>query len=184
MFTSRNNQKWLDDLPKILHAYNHSVHRVIKTKPANVNEENAIIIWERLYGKDKRYKSTLKNIEKSDLVRISKVKGQFEKGYLPNWSREEFIVDDTNKKYLPTMVCLKDYHGDVIEGRFYADEIQKIKREKDDDVYAVEKVIQQKRRNGEIWYLVKWLGYDDTFNSWVRKSDIVQVFHNEDNDSE
>ena len=82
------------------------------------------------------------------------------------------------------MVSVRDYHGGVIEGRFYADEIQKIKREKDDDVYAVEKVIQQKRRNGEIWYLVKWLGYDDTFNSWVRKSDIVQVFHNEDNDSE
>ena len=82
MFTSRNNQKWLDDLPKILHAYDHSIHRVIKTKPANVNEENAITIWERLYGNGKSYKSTLKNIEKGDLVRISKVKRQFLKGYL------------------------------------------------------------------------------------------------------
>ena len=67
MFTSRNNHKWLDELPKIVHAYIHSVRRVIKKNPANVNEESAIIISERLYGKDKRCKSTMKKIVKAIL---------------------------------------------------------------------------------------------------------------------
>ena len=52
MFTSHNNQKWLDDLPKTLNAYNYSLPRVTKPKSYNVNEENAITIWERLYRKD------------------------------------------------------------------------------------------------------------------------------------
>ena len=179
MFTSNNNQKWLDALQSIVHAYNHAIHRVIKMKPADVNKENAMLVWERLYGKDKRHMSTLKNkIRRGDRVRISKVKGQFEKGYLPNWSREEFTVKDVNTKFLPTMVTLKDYHDEDIEGGFYADEIQKIIRDADNDEYAVEKVIRQQRRHGVIWYFVKWLGYDDSFNSWIRKSDVTHVYNN------
>lgn len=178
-FTSRNTRKWLDILPKIVHAYNHSKHRIIGTTPASVNAQNGMIIWERLYGKDPpRHHARIDKIKKGDLVRISKVKGQFEKGYLPNWSREEFIVDKINNKFSPAMVSLKDHRGEVIEGNFYIDEIQKIRRQRDDDVYEVEKVIRQKRENGEVWYFVKWLGYDDSFNSWVRKRDVTQVFNN------
>ena len=178
IFTSRNNHKWLDVLPDVVKAYNQSRHRVIKMKPADVNKENAMLVWERLYGKDKRRIRTINNVSEGDLVRVSGIKGQFEKGYLPNWSREEFVVDKMNDKFLPTMVILRDLHGEPIEGAFYADEIQKIDRDKDDDVYDVEKVIRQKKQNGEIWYLVKWLGYDNSFNSWVRKRDITQVFEN------
>ena len=156
----------------------HCKHRVIKMKPADVNEENAALVWERLYGKDERYKRTIKGFEKDDRVRISKVKGQFEKGYLPNWSREEFFVDRINDKFIPSMVTLKDYKGEEIEGNFYSDEIQKIRRDRDDDNYEVEKVLQQKRQNGEVWYLVKWLGYPNDFNSWVRKRDVTAVFDN------
>ena len=181
-FTSRNTYKWLEVLPKIVHAYNHTKHRVIKMKPADVNEENSALVWERLYGDDERYKRTIKNIQEGDTVRISKVKGQFEKGYLPNWSREEFFVDNINDKFLPSMVTLKDHHGEQIEGNFYEDEIQKIGRDPEDAVYEVEEVIRQKRKDGEIWYLVKWLGYDNDFNSWVRKRDVTAVFDNADSD--
>ena len=50
-------------------------------------------------------------------------------------------------------------------------------RDADDDIYDVEKVIRQKRKDGQIWYLVKWLGYDDSFNSWIRKNDVVRLYN-------
>ena len=183
-FTSRNTTKWLNILPEVVKAYNHAKHRVIKMKPADVNKENAQIVWNRLYGKDERNKRTIHNIEKDDRVRISKVKGQFEKGYLPNWSREEFFVDRINDKFLPSMVTLRDHKGEEIEGNFYDDEVQKITRDDDNDVYEVEKVLRQKRQNGNLWYFVKWLGYGNDFNSWIRKQDVTSIFENNDDDSE
>ena len=177
LFTSRNNNKWLEALPEIVEAYNHSKHRMIKMKPADVTEENSMLVWEHLYGNEERHRNTLKkNVKEGDTVRISKAKGLFEKGYLPNWSREEFTVDNISKKYLPTMISLKDYKGDTIEGKFYEQEIQKIERDPDDDIFDVEKVIRQKRVNGQLWYFVKWLGYDDSFNSWIRKEDVTDVY--------
>ena len=175
-FTSKNTYKWLEVLPKIVHAYNHSKHRTIKMKPSDVNEENAMLVWERLYGNDKRHRRSIHNIDEGDTVRISKAKGQFEKGYLPNWSREEFFVKSINDKFYPSMLTLKDHQGEEIQGNFYVDEIQKIGR--DNDEYEVEKIIRQKRKDGEIWYFVKWLGYDDNFNSWIRKRDVSAVYDN------
>ena len=64
------------------------------------DRDNAALVWERLYGKDLRNKKTKVDVKEADLVRISKVKGQFEKGYLPNWSREEFFVDKIHTKFL------------------------------------------------------------------------------------
>lgn len=177
LFTSRQNRKWLDDLPLVVDAYNHTYHRTIAMSPSEVTKENAMLVWEHLYGNRKRKKAKiLKNIAVGDKVRISRVKGQFEKGYLPNWSREEFIVHKHDSKMGPSMVSLRDHRGEVIEGKFYGPEIQKIHN--DDDVYDVEKVIRKKKKHGETWLLVKWLGYGDQFNSWIRESsDIVRQYN-------
>ena len=61
-----------------------------------------------------------------DQVRISRVKGTFEKGYEPNFSYEVFTVKevlDTN----PITYKLVDYHDDPIEGSFYTQELLKTK---------------------------------------------------------
>ena len=103
-------------------------------------------------------------------MRISKVKTVFEKGYLPNWTEEEFIVDSINTKHAPTMFKLRDYAGDVIDGSFYRYEIQPIAH--DDGIYLVEHILRRRWRGHEMWYFVKWRGYPSSMNSWVRQRDI------------
>ena len=68
---------------------------------------------------------------------------------------------------------LKDYQGEIIEGSFYRQEIEKVIH--DDDQYIVEKVLRSQKRRNEVWCLVKWAGYPTSMNSWVRKSDIVTL---------
>lgn len=171
-FTAENKQEWTQVLQDAVHAYNHSVHRTIKRKPADVTAD---IVGEMRDTMNERPepRQSKDDIRVGDTVRISKVKSIFEKGYLPNWTEELFTVERVIRKYKPIMYKLKDYSNEVIEGSFYRHEIQPVIKK--DDVYLVERIIRKQRRHGEMWCLVKWQGYPASMNSWVREQDVSQV---------
>ena len=53
-FTAKNTTKYIDVLQKLTYSYNHSRHRSIGMKPADVNLENESVVWQRLYGDEPR----------------------------------------------------------------------------------------------------------------------------------
>lgn len=169
-FTAKQTNVWHDKLDDFLHSYNHSVHRTIGCTPASVTPENAMDIWLKLYGNRKIPKKR-GDIRVGDRVRISKVKSVFEKGYLPNWTEEEFIVDSISTKYSPISYKLRDHNGEVIDGSFYRYEIQPIDR--DENIYRVERILKTERRGRDTWYFVHWKGYPSSMDSWIRQQDIV-----------
>ena len=93
---------------------------------------------------------------------ISKRKQEFEKGYLPGWSEDIFII---SKKFptTPVTYTIKDVANEEIIVWFYEPKLQLIIKK--DIVYDVEKVLKTRRRNDKIEYYVKWKGYLDKFNS-------------------
>ena len=97
-------------------------------------------------------------------LRISKRKQAFEKGYLPGWSEEIFII---SKKFSTTPVtyAIKDVADEDIKGRFYESELQLTIKE--DNVYDVEKVLKTRRGNGKIEYYVKWKGHQNKFKASI-----------------
>ena len=60
---------------------------------------------------------------------------------------------------------ISDLNGEPITGSFYEKELQKTTQEK----FRKEKLI---KRKGDKLY-VKWKGYDNSFNSWINKKDLV-----------
>ena len=60
---------------------------------------------------------------------------------------------------------VSDLNGEPITRRFYEKELQKSSQEK----FRIEKVL---KRKGDKLY-VKWKVYDDLFNSWIYKKDIL-----------
>ena len=60
-----------------------------------------------------------------DLVRISKKKHVFEKGYLPNFTEEVFKIRKVISNHTPHRYELEDMAGEVIKGRFAPEELQK-----------------------------------------------------------
>ncbi|GFQ69944.1 uncharacterized transposon-derived protein F54H12.3 [Trichonephila clavata] len=87
---------------------------------------------------------------------------------LGGWSDEVFRV---TKVYFsnPTTFELQDLKSKAIKGRFYAEELQKISK-RSDDYWRIEKVLKTKGIGRKKEYYVKWQGFDERFNSWVKEA--------------
>ena len=172
-FTANNTLKYIDVLQKLVRSYNHSRHRSIGMRPVDVNVENENVVWERLYG-DEGSKRGKYKFSVGDQVRISKARQTFKKGYLPNWTEEVFTIAKQIPRK-PPVYKIAHYHRDELEGTFYEEELQKVIK-RDSDYYRVEKVIKSRIRNKKKEYFVQWLGYPDSFNSWIPASNVKNIF--------
>lgn len=163
-FTYKSTSRYVDVLQDMVRAYNLSYHRTIKTTPASVTVDNENEIRANLTVRKKvpeKYK-----LDVGDKVRISQATRPFRKGYLPGWTVEIFSVKSRIPSHPPTYE-ISDYGGENIVGKFYEEELQKI-TEKADAVYNIERIIKSRKRAGVTEHFVKWQGYPEKFNSWVR----------------
>lgn len=156
-FTLNGSYRWIEVLPEIVHNYNNQRHSVIGMKPSKVTKSNEKSILNSTYKNLKVVDS--RKFKKGHLVRISRSKHVFEKGYTPNYTTELFKIDKINITN-PTTYVLKDLHDRPIRGSFYEAELQKTNQP---DVYLVEKVLRKKGQK----VFVKWLGFDSSHNSWI-----------------
>ena len=120
------------------------------------------------------------------VVRISQVKGAFEKGYAPNWSAEDFriarVVDEGKGRRQRTTYKLENRSGEPLAGYWYREELLPITANR----FMVERVLRRRpikagaRVAGDVApnenqeYLVKWVGWPAKFNTWVPQSDFVR----------
>ena len=157
--TSISKNAYIDKFDDEVNEYNNTYHRTIKIKPIDVKDNTYINIDIEANDKDPKFKV-------GDHVRISKYKTIFAKGYTPNWSEEMFVIQEIKNTVPWTYVIINELNGEEIIGTFSKKELQKISKEE----FRIEKVIKKK---GNKLY-VKWKGYDNSFNSWIDKKDLVK----------
>jgi len=166
-FTARGSYKWIDILYDLVQDYNNSKHRTIGMKPNEVTAQHEPLLREIHDRNDASRKRGVVRFKENDCVRISKIKGVFEKGYTPNWSSELYFIH----KILPSRPVtyrLRDTKGELIEGGFYNEELSKTCYK---DTYLVDKIVG--RRCNEV--LVKWYGFPSGKNTWEDVSSIESV---------
>ena len=116
--TATSKNIYYDVLDDIVNEYNNTKHNTIKMKPVDAKNNK------RVYIDEHNEKSPRYNV--GNIVRISKFKNIFAKGYTPNWSKEIFIVDKINDT-VPYTYNLQDLNEEEIIGSFYDRELQKTK---------------------------------------------------------
>ena len=126
-------------------------------KPVDVNDKKFIDCEKEVNDEDLKFKS-------GHHVRISKYENIFAKGYMPNWSEEVFIISKINNT-VPWTYVINDLNVEEIIGTFYQKELQKTNQQE----FRIEKILQRKGYN----LYVKWKDYDNSFNSWTDKKDLV-----------
>ena len=108
---------YYDVLVDVVNKYNNTKHST-NNNVKNVKNNKRVYIDEH-NEKDSRFKV-------GDIVRISKFKNIFAKGYTPNWSKELFIADKINDT-VPYAYNIQDLNDEEIIGSFYDRELQKTK---------------------------------------------------------
>ncbi len=166
-FTAKRTRKYVDVLQNFVDAYNHSQHRSIGMAPADVRPEHETKIWRKLYGDGSGITKSKKPLERGQMVRISRWKGEFEKGYMPNWSAENFHISKAIK-HPHTVYSLRDSSDEPVHGAFYRAEIQPIRTNK----FFVEKVLRKRTLQGTREVFIKWKGWPSKFNSWIPERDV------------
>lgn len=163
-FSLQGSYKWVHILPFLINEYNKQYHRTIKRSPIEVTKTNEAEILNTIYKRS--IKLIRGKFKIGDFVRVSKFKTKFSKGYTPNWSTEIFRIKKVNHKE-PITYLLADLNEKPVLGCFYEYELLKTKYPY---IYLVEEVLR-KRKN---MVYVKWLGMDNSFNSWISKSQIIE----------
>ena len=99
-----------------------------------------------------------------DNVKISENKNIFAKGYIPNWSEEDFVIKKV-KNTVPWTYIINYLNGEEIIGTFHEKELQKTNQKE----FRTEKAL---RKKGDQLY-VKWKGYNNSFSCWTDKKYLV-----------
>ena len=144
-------------LNDIVDEYNNTYHETLKVKPIDVKSDSFAEYNEESNEKDPKFKV-------GDHVRISKYQNIFAKGYTPNWSEEIFVIKQINNT-VPWTCVISDLNGKETIGSLYDKELQKNNQKK----FRIEKVI--KRKENKLY--AKWKGYNNLFNGWIDKKDLV-----------
>ena len=182
MMTALNTHQWLSLLPVILDEYNNRPHSslTVSLTPAQASKSEYTELvseaWRQQMQKKKEGMYGRKEVgplrpqyQVGDRVRISRLKGTFEKGYDKNWSNEVFTIKEI-KMTDPVTYILIDDNGETIEGSFYDQELLKTQLE---PKRLIEKVVQVDKKRKRA--LVKWLGLPESQNSWVTLSEIQNL---------
>jgi len=165
-FSANSTRRYIDVLNDMVNLYNNVRHSSIKMSPvAASDKKNESIVFMNLYGRLEPFETSAK-FSVGDKVRITVKKKTFEKGYTPRWTEEIFTVSSIQYTD-PITYKITDMNGEEIQGTFYEQELQKTTQE----TFRIEKIIRRKGNKS----LVKWLGYPDSFNSWVDNENLLKL---------
>lgn len=172
-FTHKNTHRYIDVLPQIVRSYNHTIHSTIKMTPASVTLDSAPLARLNLQRRFKKHPRGPK-FRTGEVVRISKTKGVFDKGYKANWSEELFKIQRVIARK-PPVYLLRDLAGEDIEGNFYEAELQSVNKDIDETEFKINKILGSKGRGASKQLFVSWVGYPEKFNSWIPASNIKSL---------
>lgn len=174
------NHNWSSKLHILVTNYNTSYHDTLKMSPveARLNTKTAFDNVEK-----KALKHTGRNhsdIKVGDKVRIKKFKGKLEKHSTINWSMDLFEVAKViqpRKAYNSTTYRLKDDTHSYTRNdlQLITEVIKPPKKEREikEGLYEIESIVKkEKREDGRMYYLVKWRGYDESYDTWEKFANI------------
>uniref|UniRef100_A0ABD2X0C8 Chromo domain-containing protein n=1 Tax=Trichogramma kaykai TaxID=54128 RepID=A0ABD2X0C8_9HYME len=151
-------------------------------RPSEVTLDDVPFIHENLLKRSKQQSANRKKQPKKPKynvgthVRISRYKATFEKGYASNFTEEIFRIKRVSLRQEIYTYVLEDLNGEEIDGFFYGEELAPVSDERlTAERFKIEKVIRTRGKGERKEAYVKWSGYPDSFNQWIKYSELESV---------
>ena len=173
--------RWIDCIDKAMKIYLNRKHGTIKMSPMKAElKKNEKIVRRNLY----KYfaKSGMKpqraKFKIGDTVRLWKYHGKFERGYDSKFTYEYFKIFKILKNLPVVRYRLKDVNGEEILGSYFQDELIPYTEPE----YHKTIVLDTRGKGKNKMYLVKYEGWDDKYNRWVKEQDTINLEGSEGNE--
>ena len=108
--TSKSKNVFIDELDDLVNNSNNTNHRTIKMTPVDVEQGTYINLNKKISHEDPKFKIV-------GIVRISKYKNIFAKGYVLNWAEKFFVITKVKNK-TPWSYVIRHPKGKDIVGTF------------------------------------------------------------------
>jgi len=160
----------LDVINTFLTSYNNTVHTTIAMPPSKMSPSNIYSVWQNVNSLRAKIPHGRVKFKVRDLVGITKQKVAFAKGYEQTFSTVVKVITRVPQPVYE----LSDLQDRSIDGRFYSFELCKVTVSLK-TAFQIDKIVRTRNKNGIKQHFVKWKGYDNTFNSSVKASDIKKI---------
>ena len=162
--------RYVDILQDLVDSYNNTNHRSVGVKSSEINSENELRIFAKLFLEELEGKRSRPKFKVGDYVHISTNKRLFEKEHALNWTEEIFKIEkvlDTN----PRTYQVTDLMDEEITERIYEKQLQKVELP---ETYIVERVHKRRTRREKREVFVSWRGFPEDFQQWIPAEDMVE----------
>ena len=168
---------WVDDLPIIVKEYNEYVDEKDEYRKSKKKPSRKKVIYD-----DMEIKAPNKLFEIGDLVHIpldkptnfknERLPGNFRAGDLKR-ERElrkitDILVGD------PIVYKVEGLPNTVYTYEMLMPDTKKGKPKATKEKYEVEKILEKRKRNNAIEYLVKWKNYGNSNNEWIKRTQLIK----------
>lgn len=174
--TQANSLKYIHILPKVVDVYNHTFHRMLKNTPHAIHKLQNIEDIRRQFkvmylNNDSSITAISPRLHLGQHVRLAKRRNIFHKGFWHQNTEEIFVVSHIDRTHPIPTYKIKDLNNETISGMFYEQELIATSLP---DYFPVTVLQSRKTSKGHREYFVKWRGYPDSANSWIKAQDIVK----------
>lgn len=176
--TENRTNNYMDVMENLINSYNNRGHRSLNymsPEEAELDENKSRVLsahnerYAKLANKRKKPKYKV-----GDRVLVKNLPtNRFHRGYQRSFRHEQFeIIEVRTRMPIPMYIVKSLDKGDVIQGGFYAEELQPIRG----DVYKMD-VLKRRRYRGRDQVYVRWVGFGDQHNQWIDADTITNTYN-------
>ena len=173
-------QQWINLLPQTLTIYHHRRHRTIKTSPFEaeqaINQQQVLAAHLERYAKTKpppKPKYKVGQTVRLVLNRMSVMR----RGYHPTYTWQVYkiskVLDNLPLPRYEVVTLRGEPVGSPIS-TWFENELSAYNPSQPAP-FKMEQILDQQQRDSGQFYLIKWKGYNENYNSWIHHDQYLQL---------